>query len=184
MVVVSKEALPGGSRPLMTDVCLADSGLKRKPNPAQADSSDSHAEPDDLELEDFVVELGPGPSVKAGPSRKKLKSTVAAANKLTHFKASSKSVTIKANKKMYIPKIRSGAFAILLALLLRLPLEAQRVPIHPDDGGLEDVVDLRDGWMTKSEVVLEGQEYCDVSMTQSENGGHHNGYSAMSGLTQ
>lgn len=162
-----------------------ESGVKRKQSRTRADSSGPDNSTDNSDLGDFSVDIEPGSSIMVGPTRKRLKSTITNTNKSKTIKSvTAKSTTTAATKKMYIPKIRSGAFAILIALLLRLPLESQRIPLHPDEGGLEDVVDLKHGWMSKSELVAEAQEYCDVSMNQSENGGHHTGYSAMSGLTQ
>ncbi len=82
--------------------------------------------------------------------------------------------------KLYVPRARSGAYAILLALLLRLPLSAHAPP-PPDT---EDTTNLRDGWASKADLVDDAQGWCDVSMTQGEKGGYHNGWSAMAGLTQ
>jgi hypothetical protein len=127
----------------------------------------------DLDLGDLAADDLPG------PSRKKTTANTGTA-------APPKAMTAPPKSKLYTPRIRSGAFAILITLLLRLPQSAQRAPTIQDDGEVadEDVVDLRDGWMSKSEIVAEAQEYCDVSMTQSETGGYHNGYSAMSTLNQ
>ncbi|KAF9168811.1 Crossover junction endonuclease mus81, partial [Mortierella sp. AD010] len=65
--------------------------------------------------------------------------------------------------KPYIPTYRSGAYAILLALL-----DAPTVSV--------------DGSLTKYEITTMGQIYCDVSLTNPEHGKFYTGWSSMKTL--
>lgn len=72
-------------------------------------------------------------------------------------------VSKKSSKpRSYVPQPRSGAFAILVAL------------IRAENDGITK--------LTKAQIIQDAQEFCDESMTKPKNGSHFTAYSSMKTL--
>jgi hypothetical protein len=93
-------------------------------------------------------------------------------------------------KKAYVPEKASGAYALLVGLLLRLPdyLQQPLPPLNSTDQEAEDVREdhimrhLMASQLTKSDLMNEASEHCRVSMHTSENGHWATGWTAMKSL--
>jgi hypothetical protein len=97
--------------------------------------------------------------------------------------------------KLYVPKARSGGYAILLALLSNLPGQYQ-YPLAPApshfsvnevtvfDDNQEDqlTIALQAAQLTKQEVINAGRSHSDADFEKSEKGGHYTAWSSMKTL--
>jgi len=97
--------------------------------------------------------------------------------------------------KLYVPKARSGGYAILLALLSNLPDQYQH-PLVPAPSHLsvdqvtefednqEDAltIALQSAQLTKQEIINAGRTHSDTDFEKSEKGGHYTAWSSMKTL--
>ena len=98
--------------------------------------------------------------------------------------------------KLYVPKTRSGSYAILLALLSNVAEEFRR-PFGPVPANLESASDiaefedaqqdrlniaLQNAQLTKQETIAAAKVYSDSDFEKSETGGHYTAWSSMKTL--
>lgn len=108
-----------------------------------------------------------------------------------------KSISTAKASKTYIPRPRSGAYAILLALMTSVPDEYQRpLPMPPRnlEGREQELqewhenqeyllrLELEEAKLTKSEVINAGRKHCDSDFEKSETGGFHTAWASMKTL--
>jgi len=97
--------------------------------------------------------------------------------------------------KLYVPKARSGGYAILLALLSNLPDQYQHIlapaPSHlsvdqitefEDDQEDGLIIALQSAQLTKQEIINAGRPHSDTDFEKSEKGGHYTAWSSMKTL--
>jgi hypothetical protein len=97
--------------------------------------------------------------------------------------------------KLYVPKARSGGYAILLALLSNLPdhyqhtlapapshLSVDQVTEFEDNQEDELIIALQSAQLTKQEIINAGRSHSDTDFEKSEKGGHYTAWSSMKTL--
>ncbi|CAL8085032.1 unnamed protein product [Orchesella dallaii] len=153
----------------------------KKANPIAKLSS--HAEVVDLIGSDSELEPQPSSSNKVAAPKKKRKGSATSAEVMfptprfdmqefietnTEFEPAHSTKAKQQKGKPYLPAYRSGAYAILIALLNK-----------------EGDSDYR-GYMTKSELQTDAQRYCDSSMTKpdSKKNSHYTAWNSMKILTK
>lgn len=92
--------------------------------------------------------------------------------------------------KIYVPKVRSGPYAIFLGLISALP-DSYRKPLPPINPENVDEIDeqedklrrtLERSFLAKDELLIAAQPHCDSSFTHSESGGFYTAWNSMKGL--